>query len=123
GLGAAVTFWLRGRRVHPWLEVRKGPDQVIAGLRVEPRNIPSVVLAQLPTPDGQTPLRDAGQIKVLAERYGLYQSWQVNPHLTFDRGVIAYWSQQGRTAWELELQFLSRRLLLEAAERDHAYIP
>lgn len=123
GLGAGGTYWLLGPGRRPWLEVLKDEDGVIVGVHVDPRKIPRDVLDQLPTPNDNTPLRDPAEIKALAEHYELYQSWETNPHLAFDRGVIDYWSKQGRPAWELELQFLSRRLVLEAAERAQARIP
>jgi hypothetical protein len=123
GLSGGATFWLLGPGQRPWLEVLKDKDGAIVGLHVEPRKIPRAVVDQLPSPGDNTPLRDKAEIKALAERYELYQSWEPNPHLAFEDWVIDYWSKQGRPAWELELQFLSRRLVLEAAERSQARIP
>jgi hypothetical protein len=123
GLGTSGTIWWHGPGQRPWLEVLKDKDGVIVGLHVDPRKIPRSVVDQLPPPGDNTPLRDKSEIKALAERYEMYQSWETNPHLTFEGWVIDYWSKQGRPAWELELQFLSRRLVLEAAERAQARIP
>jgi len=123
GVGVGGTFWLLGPGQRPWLEAIKDKDSVIVGLHIDPRKIPQTVLDQLPTLGDNAPLRNPNEVKTLAERCELYQSWATNPHLTFDDGVLAYWSKQGRPAWELELQFLSRRLVLEAAERAQARIP
>lgn len=123
GLVAVGTIWLIGLGRNTWLEVLKDNNGVMVGMEVDPQRIPSTLLAQLPTPGDNTPLLDARKIKTLAERYELYQSWESNPTLCFDDGVIAYWSKQGRPAWELELRFLSRRLVLESAERAQARIP
>jgi len=123
GLGIGGTVWWFGPGQRPWLEVLKDKDGVLVEIRVEPRKIPQSVLDQLPTLGDNTPVRDKAQIQALAERYELYQSWETNPHLRFDDGVIDYWSKQGRPAWDLELQFLSRRLVLESAERAQARIP
>lgn len=121
GIGGAV--WWLGPDQRPWLEVLKDKDGNIVGLHVEARKIPRDVLAQLPSPGDNRPLRNPTEIKALAERYELYQSWEANPHLCFDAGDIAYWSKQGRPAWEFEIQFLSRRLVLEAAKRAQTHIP
>ncbi len=119
---SGIVWWLfQGQR--SWLEIHKGKDGVVEGLHVSPQKIPQDILARLPSPDDNTPLRDPVRIKALAEKYGLYQAWQSNPHLRFDEGVINYWSKQARSAWELEMQFLSRQLVLEAAERAQARIP
>jgi len=124
GLGVGGTiWWLVGPGRRPWLELLKDKEGVIMGVRVDPQRIPRAVLDQLPSPGDDTPVRDKAEIQALAERHGLYQSWKINPHLTFEDWVIDYWSKQGRPAWDLELQFLSRRLVLEAAERGGVRIP
>jgi hypothetical protein len=123
GLGVGGIVWLLSPPRHPWLEVLKDKEGVISGIHLDPKKIPKAVLAELPPLGDNSPLRDPPQIKALAERYGLYQSWETNSHLCFDDSVIDFWSKQSRTAWELELQFLSRRLVLEAADRAHVRIP
>jgi hypothetical protein len=123
GVGVGWTAWLLGRGGHPWLEVLKDEEGKIAGLRVDPRKIPGEVLDRIPKAGDDTPLRDPAQIAALAEQYGLFHSREANPHLTFDDGDIRYWSEQKRPAWELEMEFFSRRLVLDAAEGAGARIP
>jgi hypothetical protein len=123
GLGIWGMVWILGPARRPWLEVLKDKEGAIAGLHVEPKRIPKAVLAELPIPGDNSPLTDPAQIKALAEHYELFQTRETNSHLCFEDGIIDYWSKQRRPAWELELQFLSRRLVLEAAERVQARIP
>jgi hypothetical protein len=123
GLGVGGSVWWLGPGRRPWLEVTKDKDGAIAGLHVEPKRIPKAVLAELPIPGDNSPLSDPAQIKALAEHYDLYQTRHTNSHICFDDGTIDYWSKQRRPAWELELQLLSRRLVLEVAERAQARIP
>ncbi len=104
-----------------WLQILVDDQGKIDGVVVQAGRIPREVLAALPNPQNKHKLNRA-QIKKLAEEVGLYQDRLVNPHLVFEDWVIDWWSKQIDNAWEMELQFLSRRLVLEAADRKGAYI-
>jgi hypothetical protein len=122
-VGVAVLFMLWwALRSKDWLEVHRDNEGHMAGFVVDPQRIPKEVLDSLPNPQDVRKL-DKTQLKQLAEATGLFQSRKVNPHLVFDAGVIDYWAKQKRSAWEFALEFLSRRLILEAAERQGAVIP
>jgi hypothetical protein len=63
------------------------------------------------------------QIQDLAEKNRLFKEWEVNPVLQFQDGDISYWYEQGKAAWNLELQFLARRIIIERAEKAKGKIP
>ena len=50
------------------------------------------------------------------------QPMDVNPHLRFQDGDIAFFAEQSLAAWEIELEFLARKLVLEAADREDVVI-
>ncbi len=54
-------------------------------------------------------------VKKIAERCDMFTRWKVNGHLKFQDGDISYFSGKF-SAFELELQFRSRRLILAKAD-------
>lgn len=62
------------------------------------------------------------EIRNLADFYELTKSWKFNPHLKFKDGDISYWHKQGLTENEIKLEFDSRRIVLEQAEKKHQTI-
>lgn len=62
------------------------------------------------------------QIKALAREIGLLDETRTNPHLSFLDGDIAYWYEQGLSLDHLTLQFVARKTVLDAADRDQVII-
>ena len=58
------------------------------------------------------------EVRRLAEFYGLTQRRKVNPHLRFLEGDISYWFEQRLSEDELKLEFESRRIILDRAEKS-----
>lgn len=73
-----------------------------------------------PSPSSVRPTRD--EVRELARSVGLLEATKTNPHLRFLEGDMSYWYEQELTLDELRLQFISRRMVLEAAEREHLVI-
>jgi hypothetical protein len=61
-------------------------------------------------------------VRRLAEYYGLFTSWKVNPHLRFKEGDISYWYEQRRSEDDLKLEFESRQIVLKRAEKAGEFI-
>ncbi len=118
----AIILWPASQK-HDWLQILVDDQGRIDGLIVHAERIPREVMEELPSPFDRKIMADREQIRQLAQAKGLYEDRRVNPHLIFDDGVINWWVMQKRPAWELELELLGRRLLLEAADRKGVYIP
>jgi hypothetical protein len=58
------------------------------------------------------------QIKEIARKFGLLEKRRINGHLRYDDGDISYWYEQNSSSDELVLKFASRKVVLDAAERD-----
>jgi len=56
-------------------------------------------------------------VRDLARFYGLFTRWKVNPQLRFQEGDISYWYEQKRSEQELKVEFESRKIVLERAEK------
>lgn len=123
-MGALVSALLfRGHKAsYDWLEIERGVDGRIVSLWIDPGAIPKETLRSLPRVEDKKKLAKQ-EVKELAEKYGLFDTRSVNPHLVFDDFAIEWWSQRERVSWELELEFLSRRMVLDVAERDKIVIP
>jgi hypothetical protein len=63
------------------------------------------------------------EVRAMAEYYGLFRNWSVNPHLKLKTGDISYWYEQQLSERALQLEFDSRRIVLERAERSGQRIP
>jgi|WetSurMetagenome_2_1015567.scaffolds.fasta_scaffold261128_1 hypothetical protein len=63
------------------------------------------------------------EIRQVAEKNRLFNDWDINPVLRFQDGDISAFSKEDLPAWNIELQFLARRIVIEAAEREKAKIP
>ena len=61
-------------------------------------------------------------IRKLADFYDLTKRRITNPHLRMKEGDISYWYEQGLSEDEIRLEFESRRIILERAERNHQVI-
>ncbi len=57
------------------------------------------------------------QIKQLAKDIGLLEETATNPHLSFLDGDISFWYKQGLSLDRLQLEFISRKAVLTAADR------
>ena len=114
----AVVFWVTNARKRAgWLVLDGDAQGQLAELTVKKDRIPADVLASLSHPKSTTRLsRDA--IRQLAQEHDLFGPWRTNGHLCFNDGDIRWWSEQARDGWEIELEFLARKVLLQAAERD-----
>ena len=94
----------------------------LSKVTIEKGKIPTTTLQRLmPTKDERKLTKD--EIKALAKQCGLFERTDVNPHLRYKDGDIAYWSEQDLQAWEIRLEFLARRWVLLAADDAKAYIP
>jgi hypothetical protein len=62
------------------------------------------------------------EIRKLADFYELTKGWKFNPHLKMKGGDISYWYEQGLSENEIKLEFESRRIVLERAEKNHQVI-
>ncbi|MCU7934678.1 MAG: hypothetical protein KZQ99_07335 [Candidatus Thiodiazotropha sp. (ex Dulcina madagascariensis)] len=62
------------------------------------------------------------EIRKLANFYELTKSWKSNPHLKMKDGDIAYWFEQGLSENEIKLEFESRRIVLERADKSNQVI-
>lgn len=60
-------------------------------------------------------VKNRKDVKQIAERCDMFTRWKVNGHLKFQDGDISYFSGKF-SAFELELQFRSRRLILAKAD-------
>lgn len=119
----AILLWPASAKSREWLHILVDDQGRIDGLIVHADKIPREVLEELPSPYDRKIMTDRKLIQQMAQAKGLYEDRRVNPHLIFDDGVIDWWSKNKKIAWELELEFLSRRLVLEAADRKGVYIP
>ena len=63
-----------------------------------------------------------GEIKKLAEHFGLLQETHTNPHLSFLEGDISYWEEQGLSEDRIKLEFAARKAVLEAADQQRIVI-
>lgn len=63
-----------------------------------------------------------GDIKELAREFGLLEETEINPHLSFLAGDIAYWYEQELSEARLRLEFAARKAVLEAADRQRIVI-
>lgn len=107
---------------HPWIHVRKDGEGKLVAIEADAKKIPKDIIRLLtPKKDEQKLNRD--KIRELAKKHKLLALTDVNPHLRFKDGDISYWAEQNLAAWELELEFLARRLVLEVADRDEAVVP
>lgn len=106
-LGIWLHFSPRGQEVP----AARQPQEVDVA---EPPELPAIA-------DPQSPTR--AEVHELAGFYGLFTRWQVNPHLSFEAGDVSFWAEQGLGAAELEVEFESRRMVLERAERTGQFIP
>ena len=106
---------------HRWIGIRKKDGKVI-DVTVEQSKIPKDVIVSLP-PRQENHKLNKSQIRQLAEKHRLFARTEFNPHLRFKDGDISYWRDQNIAAWELELEFLARWLMLEVADREEVTIP
>lgn len=107
---------------HTWIEVRKDSDGKLIGIDVNAKKIPKEALDRLPSKKDEQKLNKS-QVRELAKEYRLLERAETNPHLRFKDGDISYWAEQDVAAWEMNIEFLARQLLLEVADRDEATIP
>ena len=63
-----------------------------------------------------------GDIRELADSFGLFNETQFNPHLSLLGGDIAYWHGQRVSLQRLNLEFAARKIILQAADRDGVMI-
>ena len=61
-------------------------------------------------------------IERLANNFGLLNEIRMNPGLRFQEGDISYWYEQGLSRTEYELEFLARKIVLEAAAENEVNI-
>lgn len=73
-------------------------------------------------PNGGSAL-SAERVKALAGEFALTEETGTNPSLVFSDKDIAYWRDRRLDEGRLELEFAARRLILEAADRQHVKIP
>src|SRR5205085_10116062 len=62
------------------------------------------------------------EIRDLAKKHHLTETPEHNEHLRFTDGDISYFAAQEMSQYELELEFLARRLVRAAAERSQLTI-
>jgi hypothetical protein len=115
-----VIVWA-SRRKSDWLVIDKDANGEIAELAIKKDMIPHDVLAKIgKTKDVSKLNRDA--IRHLANEHKLFGPWPMNSHLQFTEGDIAWWNEQSYLGWEIELEFLSRKCVLAAADRQQVSI-
>ena len=73
--------------------------------------------------DGQSRTQDNREISRLAAEFGLFEKTNINPDLAYKSGDIGYWAGQNKTRRDLVLEFASRRLILDIADREGIEIP
>jgi len=59
-----------------------------------------------------------GEVKSIAQEYGLHKIGGVNFAMKIQDGDIGYWQDQELTRTEYEIQFLSRRIVLDSANEE-----
>jgi hypothetical protein len=122
GVPLGIAALRAGKKHDGWIQLRTDKRGTVINIVVRPQFIPKAVRARLPESQGKG-LCTEDRVNRLAENYGLYTAWRVNPHLRYSSGDTTYWAKQKRPAHELEMEFLARRCVLEAAERVQARIP
>lgn len=63
------------------------------------------------------------EVQRIAEAAGMFRKWNVNPHLTFEKGDIMYFWERRHTRARLDAQLRARRLVLEIADKEGIFIP
>lgn len=62
------------------------------------------------------------EVRELAKKYHLLRRPKVNPQLRFKDGDIAFFAEQNLSTWEIELEFMARRLILDQADEKNVTI-
>ena len=88
---------------------------------VPKKPLPSSVKTYPRISDPSRPTKD--EVQAMADYYGLFRKWAVNPNLKFQTGDISHFSGQQLSEKELQLEFDSRRIVLERAEQTGLRIP
>jgi len=84
-------------------------------LSIENERIEKEALEFSNSKNEDTIITDRNETRRIATQCGMFNSWNVNSHLKFQDGDISYFTGKFN-AFELELQFRARRLLLEKAD-------
>ena len=85
-------------------------------ISLEAKKIHDLVLA-----DSSTEISKA-KVRELAKDLGLMSEIKINPHLRFIGGDISYWYEQNLGFNELALQFIARKVILDAADAQKIVI-
>jgi hypothetical protein len=115
---AWAVHFLKGKQ---WLIVQKDDNGYISELEVKKELVPRDVLALLSN-SKKTAVPGKEVIQQMARDNRLFDAWETNPHLCFVEGDIVWWSEQKRPVCEVEMEFLARKLLLEAADKGKVKI-
>ena len=123
-LGSADSYAQERTSLERYIPVQKDRRGVVRGVQTS-GNAPIEVVEQLPSSKDERilDLDHMGEIRALAEQYGLFEYTEMNPQLRYEDGDISYWAEQGRAAWDLSLHFLARRLVLLRADQTEGSIP
>ena len=104
------------------VRIEKNSEQQVTTVIVDnTAKAPAELLSLLPQKDPNVLTKI--QIRDVAQKNRLFTVWEVNPGLRFQDGDISYWYEQKLPAWDLELQFLARRIVIERAEEAKGRIP
>jgi hypothetical protein len=85
---------------------------------LDENNLPEDVVALLPKTKN-TEIADLKRIEEFAKQCDLLDDWQHNPHLKFKGGDLSWWTEQKLPSWELQIEFLARKMILDEAEHQH----
>jgi hypothetical protein len=128
GAAAAIKLGFKGTdeagqpaQSSSWLVLHKDSDGNLNKLSIAKKAIPQSVIDGLPRKRTMTKLNEA-QIRELMDKYHLFDDREVNRHLRFADFNVQWWNKQDRPIWEMEVQFYSRQLLLEEADRSKVRI-
>lgn len=61
-------------------------------------------------------------VENIINKIGLQTETQINPHLKFEEGDISYFYEQNLSKLQLELEFRSRKMVLDMAEESGTFI-
>lgn len=62
------------------------------------------------------------EVEKIIHEIGLQNESKINPHLKFEDGDISYFYEQNLTKLQLELEFRSRKMVLDMADEDNTFI-
>ena len=105
-----------------WLSISKDAEGKLNGVMIRERTIPSSLLATLPQTREDAKVTTREEVREVMQKHHMFDHRQINDQLRYNDNSITYWTKRSLSRWELELEFLSRHLLLEEADRADVII-